>query len=72
MSVKLCTKCQLSLLFRHAFTSRMNEVQYNKHVTHRCQFGTANITEIWGPPDGGNEIKILRHDAVQIGTDVCK
>jgi len=39
-------------------------------VTNRCQFGTANITEIWVPSESGTEIKILQHDAVQIGTDV--
>jgi hypothetical protein len=44
----------------------------NKYVTNRCQFGTADIAEIWGHSDGGTEIKILRHDAVQIGTDVLK
>ena len=33
-----------------------------------CQFGTADISEVWGPSDGGTEIKILQHDAMQIGT----
>jgi hypothetical protein len=47
-------------------------MRYNKYATNMCQFGTANITEIWGPSDGGTEIKILRHDAVQIGTDLLK
>ena len=47
-------------------------MRYNKYVTNICQFGTADITEIWGPSVGGTEIKILQHDVVQIGTDVLQ